>query len=209
MKLIRKSQIAVLSLAIMVMIVGYINYKYNTDREENMGQTVYVNSKDGFMYNNLEIYKDTNDSTSCISTDGKTCDDTTETVNKKQTIYDTKTSSSDDTIAVFRNNRNNMFSEMESNYQKVISNTTVGKEQIESYQNKLNKLIEDKHLITLVEEIIKTKGIDDVAIVPTNGNINVMVKSKEKLTDSQVATIQKIVMDEFKVESKKITIQQS
>lgn len=207
MKLIRRSQIAVISLAIMVMIAGYINYKYSPDREENMGQTVFVNSKDGFMYNN--IYKDQNDSTSCTSETDSSCQDSQTTVNKKDTIYDSKSEVEDNTIAVFRSARNNMFSEMETNYQKVISNSTVGKEQVENYQNKLNKLIEDKHLITLVEDIIKTKGIDDVAIIPTNGNINVIVKSKEKLTDSQVAMIQKIIMDEFKVEAKKITIQQS
>ncbi len=202
MKLIRKSQIAVISLAIMVMIAGYINYRYDPEREENMGQTVFVNSKDGFMYNNLEIYKENNSSIS------ETLEDS-ETINRKETIYDKKSVSSDQTISVFRSARNNMFSEMETNYQKVISNSVASREQVETYQNKLNKLIEDKHLITLVEDIIKTKGIEDVVIVPTNGNINVIVKSKDKLTTSQIATIQKIIEDEFKIEARKITVQQS
>jgi len=201
MKIIRKSQIAVISLAIMVMIAGYVNYKYNPDREESLGQTVFVNSRDAFMYHGVDVYKENNDST--------------DTVNKKENLYENKstsatvTASKDDTIATFRATRNNMFSEMKTNYEKVISNTVVSKEQVQIYQDKLNKLIEDKNLITLVENIIKTKGIEDIVIVPTNGNINVIVKSKEKLTTSQIAIIQKTIVDELKVDVKKITIQES
>lgn len=201
MKIIRKSQIAVISLAIMVMIAGYVNYKYNPDREESLGQTVFVNSQDAFMYNGVDVYKESNDSTN--------------TVNKKENLYENKstnatsTAGTDDTIAAFRATRNNMFSEMEANYEKVISNTAVSKEQVQIYQDKLNKLIEDKNLITLVENIIKTKGIEDIVIVPTNGNINVIVKSKAKLTTSQIAIVQKTIVDELKVDVKKITIQES
>ena len=42
----------------MVMSAGYVNYKYNPEREENLGQSVYVSSKDGFMYSNIKIYED-------------------------------------------------------------------------------------------------------------------------------------------------------
>ena len=58
MKIMKKSQIAIISLSLMVMIAGYVNYRYNPEREENLGQSVYVSSKDGFMYSSINIYDD-------------------------------------------------------------------------------------------------------------------------------------------------------
>lgn len=58
MKIIKKSQIAVLSILLMVGITGYINYKYNPEREKNLGQTMYVNGKDSFTYDKVSIYSE-------------------------------------------------------------------------------------------------------------------------------------------------------
>lgn len=58
MKIIKKSQIAVLSILLMVGIAGYINYKYNPEREKNLGQTMYVNGKDSFTYDKVSIYSE-------------------------------------------------------------------------------------------------------------------------------------------------------
>ena len=46
----------------MVGVAGYINYKYNPEREKNLGQTMYVNGKDSFTYDKVSIYSD-NDET--------------------------------------------------------------------------------------------------------------------------------------------------
>ena len=58
MKIIKKSQIAILSIILMAGVAGYINYKYNPEREKNLGQTMYVNGKDSFTYENVSIYSD-------------------------------------------------------------------------------------------------------------------------------------------------------
>ena len=49
-----------------------------------------------------------------------------------------------------------------------------------------------KHLIDIVEGIIKAKGITEIVIVPTEDKYNVMVKVDKKLTDAQANMIQKI-----------------
>lgn len=58
MKVIKKGQIAVLSILLMVGVAGYINYKYNPTREKNLGQTMYVNGKDSFTYDKVSIYSE-------------------------------------------------------------------------------------------------------------------------------------------------------
>lgn len=189
----KRSQIAIISLSLMVMIAGYVNYKYNPEREENLGKSVYVNSKDGFMYSNVNIYEDSGSEK-----------DTKNEVAEINNLY--KQKEAEETLSTFRANRNNMFSELKETYSKVVEATSTNAEQQAEYQKKLNELVQNKHAITVVEELIKSKGIDDIVIVPTNENLNVIVADKEEVTKEQIAMIQKIIEDELGFPADKITI---
>lgn len=193
MKIMKRSQIAIISLSLMVMIAGYVNYKYNPEREENLGKSVYVNSKDGFMYSNVNIYEDSGSEK-----------DTKNEVAEINNLY--KQKEAEETLSTFRANRNNMFSELKETYSKVVEATSTNAEQQAEYQKKLNELVQNKHAITVVEELIKSKGIDDIVIVPTNENLNVIVADKEEVTKEQIAMIQKIIEDELGFPADKITI---
>lgn len=186
MKIIKRGQLAIISVALMIMVAAYVNYRYNPEREKDLGQTVFVNGKDSFTYNTVDIYSEKQEDT--VKTNSN--------IDK----------GNEDVLATFKHQRDSMFSELTDNYTKVINNENTSVEQVNEYQNKLNTLIGKKHLISMVEEIIKAKGIEDIAIIPTNGNINVVVKSKEELTKDKIANIQSIIQDEFKVEAKQITI---
>ena len=188
----KRSQIAIISLSLMVMIAGYVNYKYNPEREENLGKSVYVNSKDGFMYSNVSIYEDKEENA------GKTDEETANNLYKQKEAKET--------LSTFRANRNDMFSELKETYSKAVSANSGNVEKQEEYQKKLNELIKNKHAITVVEELIKSKGIDDIVIVPTNDNLNVIVADKEEISKEQIAMIQKVIQDELKFPADKITI---
>ena len=99
-----------------------------------------------------------------------------------------------------------MFSELEETYSKVIETNSTDVKQLTEYQNKLNELIENKHMITIVEDLIKSKGITDIVIVPTNENLNVIVSDDEEITNDKIAMIQKIIHDELDFPADKITI---
>lgn len=189
MKIIKRGQLAMLSISFMIMIAGYINYKYDPKREENLGQTVKVDSDGIYLYTsdiNVDVYKE-----SATSLD------------KNATIYNNK--NSDNSLTTFKNSRDNMFSELEENYTAVISKSA-STEEAKVYQEKLDAVVKKKHLIDIVEGIIKAKGITEIVIVPTEDKYNVMVKMENKLTDAQANMIQKIIEDEFNVESDKIRI---
>lgn len=188
----KKSQIAIISLSLMVMIAGYVNYRYNPEREENLGQSVYVSSKDGFMYSSINIYEEQNNR------------DDKEEITEVNNMY--KQKESEETLSNFRANRNNMFSELEETYSKVIETNSTDVKQLTEYQNKLNQLIENKHMITIVEDLIKSKGITDIVIVPTNENLNVIVSDDEEITNDKIAMIQKIIQEELDFPADKITI---
>ena len=104
MKIIKRSQLALLSLSFMIMIAGYINYKYDPEREKDLGQTVHVSGADVFLYdnigsnsNNVSIYTESNANTNN---------------SKKYT---------ESSLATFRSQRDNMFSELEETYKAAIS----------------------------------------------------------------------------------------
>ena len=81
------------------------------------------------------------------------------------------------------------------------------REQINEYQQRLDKLISEKNLITMVENVIKSKGIEDLVIIPTNNdNINVVVKSNEELKEEQIAQIQQILVDQLGAGANKLSI---
>lgn len=175
----------------MALIAGYINYKYNPEREKNLGQTVYVNGKDSFTYDNVSIY----------SEDKKNDNNESAKLNK-----DSK-ADNEDTLAVFKYDRDNMFSELSENYTSVIKNEKTSTEDIKEYQKKLSNLITEKNQITMVENVIKSKGVDDVVIIPTNNeNVNVIVSSKEELKKEDIAKIQQILVDQLNANPNKISI---
>ena len=189
MKIVKRGQLAMLSISFMIMIAGYINYKYDPKREENLGQTMKVDSDEVYLYtsdSDVDIYKDT-----AVSLD------------KNATIYNNK--NSDGSLATFKNSRDEMFSELESNYIDVI-NKSASIEEAKIYQEKLDGVVNKKHLIDIVEGIIKAKGISEIVIVPTGDKYNIMVKMDSKLTEAQANMIRKIIEDEFNVEADKVRI---
>lgn len=192
MKIIKRSQLALLSLSFMIMIAGYINYKYDPEREKNLGQTVHVSGSDVFLYDNSAS---SNNSNVTVYTEKNTSISN----NKKNT---------ESSIETFKEERDNMFSELEATYKEAIE-----KEQDtatrEKYQKKLDEVVEKKHLVSIIENLIKTKGIKNLVIVPTGDNINVIVESGKKLTETEIAIIQKIIQDEFGIDADKISINQS
>ena len=190
MKVVKRSTLALVSVGIMITIAGYINYRYNPEREKNLGQTVYVNGKDSFSYDNVSIYSD------------EEKNETLEIENSEN-----EDENEENNIAVFRYDRDNMFSELSENYTNIIKNENTPLDQINEYQKKLNELIQEKNLITMVENVIKSKGIDDIVIIPTsNENYNVVVKCKEELKEEQIAQIQQIVVDQLGVSANKLSV---
>lgn len=187
MNFLKKSKIALLSITLMLVVAGYINYEYNPEREKNLGQTIYVNGKDNTGIDAVNIYGDANKD------------------NSKQ-VFEYVTNK-ENTIAVFKYDRDNMFSELSENYRQIITNTNTSVDKVNEYQTQLNELLKKKNLITMVENIIKSKGIEDVVIIPTNNdNLNVILRSKNEVAKEQIAQIQQIIVDQFGISANKITI---
>lgn len=183
MKSFKRSQMAMLSIAFMIMIAGYINYKYDPQREEDLGNTVRVDN------NNVNIYTELKETV----------------LDKNSSLFKDKEYNNEKSLGEYRNSRDNMFSELETTYKELVS-INVNNNEVKIYNEKLDEIVKKKHLIEIVEGIIKAKGIEEIVIIPSEDTYNVMLKLDGELTKAQVAMIEKIISEEFNVNSEKIRI---
>ena len=164
----------------MFVIAGYINYEYNKEREADLGKTVYVNS-------NIEENKENKNN---------------EKTEEKEYVYKT------DIISVFRNDRENIYTETISNYESTIKNPSSTDEIINEYQKKLTNIIKEKNSVGILETIIKAYGIMDVAIVPMeSGDVNIVIKAEKNISETLKSKIKEVVAKELSIKTNQINIE--
>lgn len=101
--------------------------------------------------------------------------------------------------------RENMYSQMLENYQKILNNPNVSEEQKAIASQEIKSINDVKNAIMICENLITTKGFEKVVMFVNGESINVVVKS-EKLSQEQVAQIQNIVTREMNSTAENIHI---
>lgn len=101
--------------------------------------------------------------------------------------------------------RENMYSQMLENYQKILNNPNVSEEQKAIASQEIKSINDVKNAIMICENLITTKGFEKVVMFVNGDSINVVVKS-EKLSQEQVAQIQNIVTREMNSTAENIHI---
>lgn len=87
----------------------------------------------------------------------------------------------------------------------MLDSTTIGTEQKAIAQNEITKINNTKNAIMIAENLIKTKGFQDVLILVNNLNINVIIKA-EKIETNEIAQIQNIIAREMNTNIENIHI---
>ena len=87
----------------------------------------------------------------------------------------------------------------------MLDSTTIGTEQKAIAQNEITKINNTKNAIMIAENLIKTKGFEDVLILVNDANINVVIKA-EKLEINEIAQIQNIIAREMNAKIENIHI---
>lgn len=101
--------------------------------------------------------------------------------------------------------REKMYSQMLENYQKILEADNLSAEEKTVAQEEIKKINNEKNAIMIAENLIKTKGFEEVLIFVNNGNVSVVVRA-EKLDENQIAQIQNIVTRELKVKVTNINV---
>ena len=207
MKILKKNQIIILVIALMLVSAGYLNYSANLNEVQktaSIGDAKLVSSN-GIVETNTQETALVENQNNEIKTNAN------ETAlvesNKEQTEETTKTNAkiSNEYFSQTRLNRESMYSQMVESYQKILENESIASDQKAIAQTEIKNINDTKNKIMICENLIKIKGIDDVIIFVNDKSISVVVKA-ENLEEDKIAQIQNIIAREMNTQINDIHI---
>ena len=212
--ILKKNQVIISAIAIMLIAAGYMNYTANTkdaleasalaDTEAyaQLGDATLVSAN---VTDNTTI--GTAISTNTENTENiENSENTENTGNTENTeVTQTGSSTSDEYFTESRLEREKMYSQMLESYQNILENSQISETQKEISQNEIKNINDTKNAIMIAENLIKNKGFEDVVIFVNGESISVIIKGAE-ITPEQIAQIQNIVSRELSAEVDNIHI---
>lgn len=214
MKFLKKNQLAILVIALMLVTAGYLNYTSNNTAltaNSNVVGEQYAGIGDATLVNSGELL-DENDKQNIINT----INTSQENNENKNTIEDnaSKENSTETTLTnskvddYFDNSkleREKMYSQMLETYQKLLESTSISAEQKAISEQEITKINQTKNAIMICENLLSTKGFTDTVIFVNDTSVSVVVRA-DALNQEQIAQIQNIISRELKVEVSNIHI---
>lgn len=228
MKILKKNQIVIIVIAVMLITAGYLNYQSGDskdllatsnlmDSEEvaEIGDAKLVNSNSITEQNsqNASSEKEKNNSnedTKFTSELVENENDTDKNVKNNNESKNTKENndaketsakaeSGDSYFATSRLARDTMYSQMIESYEKILENQSISSEQKGITQTEIKKINDLKNSIMITENLIKTKGFSDVIIFVNDTSVNAIIKA-DSLKQEETAQLQNIITRELKVD---------
>lgn len=203
MKYLKKNQLVILTIALMLVTAGYLNYTSN--EESNSVQTGgkienlnLASIGDAELVNSDDIAKSTEENTAGENNIENTQEQEMQTVSKPE-------EKQDDYFVSSKLGRDTMYSQMIESYQKVLSNTNISEEQKNISTQEIANINATKNAIMISENLIKTKGFEDCIIFVNDKSISAIIKAEQLNTD-QIAQIQNIIAREMKADINDIHI---
>ena len=201
----KKNQVAMFGIALMLATAGYLNYTNNINSAE-LGDAKLVSSeiKEESIVEQDEkaietaIVEESNKETNAIDNSNVTASNEVSNVtNNKEETINTSSKVKDDYFTNTKIERNKMYSQMLESYQKILGDDKIPSDQKSIATNEIKNINNKQNAISIIENLLKTKGFEDMVILINDNNIDVVVKKKEKLKDEQVAQITNIVSREL------------
>lgn len=208
MKVLKKNQLAILVIALMLVTAGYLNYTAN-DAVSISSNTVgeqYAAIGDATLVNSGELIED-KDKQNIISTinDANNNQNSTQTNTNEESKSVATEAKEDDYFDKSRLEREKMYSQMLETYQKLLESTSISQEQKVISEQEITKINQTKNAIMIAENLLSTKGFEDAVIFVNDMSVSIVVKANT-LTEQQIAQIQNIVSRELNVELSNIHI---
>lgn len=223
MKILKRNQIIISVLALMLITVGYMSFTSNSENALQTANLVDSEKMAGIGDAKLVNSNDIEEESSVSSEENDNSSDENAIVDNKESdsVKNTETSETSTSTGVTTVNSNNysnvengdsknyfvasrlerdkMYSQMLESYQKLVEDTAVPAEQKNISTQEISNINNRKNAIMIAENLIKNLGFEDVVIFVNNNSTSVIVKS-ENLSEADVAQIQNIVCREVGVE---------
>ena len=210
-KLLKRNQVIIYVIAIMLMTAGYLNYTTNQDGSletsmqmeakddialADVGDATLVSSNDILGGDTTETYMTNTTenelSNSIISTDSQNI-----STNETEETSTTASSNKDDYFTKSKLERDTMYSQMIETYEKVLNSSNSLETQKQTATQEITKINETKNSIMICENLIKTKGFENCIVFVNGESVSVIIGVSE-IKQEEVAQIQNIVSRELK-----------
>ena len=223
-KVIKKNQIIMFVSALCLVGVGYLTYNplaetnfvsttLDNSALADIGDATFVSSQtivdkieeakvNNELGTNINTQEAENSGESNVGESDATANNVVE-----ENIIDTNSMAIDqnDYFINSKIDRDKMYSQMLEIYQNMLDNSNISSEQKAIAAQEITKINNQKNGIMIAENLIKTKGMEDVVIFVNLDSISVVVKANVLETE-QIAQIQNIVTRELEVEISNIHI---
>lgn len=211
MKLLKKNQIIIYVIAIMIMTAGYLNFTTNANDNQSIETSMQMEAKDdtlladigdATLVNSNDVV--TEEESNSESNEEKAENEVTQTNEKKEVATNSEITK-DDYFVQSKLERDTMYSQMLETYEKVLNSNNSLETQKQTATQEITKINELKNSIMICENLIKTKGFENSIIFVNDKSISVIIESEE-LKPEDVAKIQNIIAREMKADIDNIHI---
>ena len=234
MKVLKRNQIIISVLALMLITVGYMSFSNNnirnsvetgvlTDSEKmagigdaklvsnnnvsNASSESSENSQENKGINSSEESKNVNSSeeNKSMNSLGDNKNMNSAETEIPQIEPTSSTTYQADYFVSSRLERDKMYSQMLETYQGLVENANIASEQKNISTQEMTKINNKKNSLMIAENLIKNLGFEDVVIFVNDNSTSVVIKA-EKLSEADIAQIQNIVCREIGVKVEDIHI---
>ena len=217
MRLLKKNQVIIYVIVLMLMAVAYLNYTTQTGEQaveasmqmEARDDTNSSNIGDAALVSSNDIATNTNETENTTNSIEENTTNTTNKTNNETGQNTTQTNSStvstDDYFTKSKLERDTMYSQMLESYENVLNSSNSLETQKQSATDEIKKINDTKNSIMICENLIQTKGFENNIVFVNGSSISVIIKSDE-MTQEEVAQVQNIVSREMGAEIENIHI---
>lgn len=216
MKSLKRNQVIIFVIALMLVSAGYLSYTANNDANTiqtsselnatleyaGIGDAKLVNSNGVVDTNTVSENTIANEQ---LSNENSESENVETTDKNESNAVETNTKEIDEYFSSSKLTRDTMYSQMIETYEKILENPNIASDQKTIAQTEIKNINDCKNKIMICENLIKTKGISDSVIFINGESISVVVRS-EKLEQDQIAQIQNIIAREMQAEINNIHI---
>lgn len=200
MKILKKNQLIILVISLMLVTAGYLNFTTTNYTDEanliaDLGDATLVSS------NNVEQPEENiveNNDEDFVSEENKE-EENTEQIEAVETVQE------DTYFTTSKLERENIFSQTLETYQEIYNNTNSSNEQKAEAIEQIANINKTRNSIMIAENLVIAKGFQDIVIFANSNSVSVIIKSEE-LKPEQIAQIQNIVSRELGVGAETINI---
>lgn len=207
MKFLKKNQIVIYVIALMLVTAGYLNYTTNQLGDES----VQTSSTEEEILQMANIGDAQLVSSNVVSepkleeSKNQTSNEIQNQVTQNTVATNAKSDINQEYFTKSKLERDTMYSQMLETYEKVLNSSNSLETQKQAATEEITKINQTKNSIMICENLITTKGFENNVIFVNGESVSVIIGSKE-MKQEEIAQIQNIISREMNAKIENIHI---